>query len=232
MLVNLVRIAALFGAFSLFLLAFLQGEAESRGWFSIAEVEIDGAFQHVSEQELNLIYDGFVGKSLLFSSVNAFAEKASEPAWVNSVSVRKVWPNKLKFVVSEEVPVANWRARQVITAQGEVISPPSLPELPLPFLQGPKGTSRNVLEQFRLVSQVLTNSSLKVEKLELEERGAWNVYFTNGLLVKLGRDEILSRLQRFIAVYKSDLSGRMARIESIDARYPHGVAVIWKTLVE
>ena len=88
------------------------------------------------------------------------------------------------------------------------------------------------MEQFRLVSQVLTNSSLKVEKLELEERGAWNVYFTNGLLVKLGRDEILWRLQRVMAVYKSDIDGRMESIESFDARYPHGVAVVWKTLVE
>jgi cell division protein FtsQ len=37
-------------------------------------------------------------------------------------------------------------------------------------------------------------------------------------------------LQRFIAVYKSDLSGRMANIESIDARYPHGIAVAWQTI--
>ena len=227
-----MRIAALFGAFALFLLAFLQGEAESRGWFSITAVEIEASFSNVSEQELNLIYDGFVGQSLLFSSVLSLSKKASEPAWVNSVSVRKVWPNKLKFVVTEEVPVANWRKGQVITAQGRVISPSNSLSLPLPSLQGPVGTSRNVLEQFRLVSQVLTNSDLKVATLELEERGAWNVYFSNGLLVKLGRDEILSRLQRFIAVYKSDLSGRMARIDSIDARYPHGVAVIWNDLLE
>ncbi|KZM39087.1 cell division protein FtsQ [Marinomonas sp. SBI22] len=227
-----MRIAALFGAFSLFLLAFLQGEAESRGWFSIKEIELEGSLSYITEHELNLIYDGFLGQSLLFSSVSDLSRKASEPAWVNSVSVRKIWPNKLRFVVGEEVPVANWREGQVITAQGGVISPSALHELPLPSLQGPKGTSQTVLEQFRLVSQVLTNSDLKVDKLELEERGAWNVYFSNGLLVKLGRDEILSRLQRFIAVYKSDLSGRMARIHAIDARYPHGIAVIWKKIAE
>lgn len=227
-----MRIAALFGACALFLLAFLQGEAESRGWFSVSDIELEGAFNNISELELNAVYNGFIGQSLLLSSVDSFSVKASEPAWVNSVSVRKIWPNKLKFVIEEELPVANWRAGQIITAQGEVISPPELPKLPLPYLQGPVGMSRNVLEQFRLVSQVLTSSNLKVKTLELEERGAWNVYFTNGLLVKLGRDEILSRLQRFIAVYKTDLSGRMTRIDAVDARYPHGVAVIWKNLVE
>lgn len=227
-----MRIAALFGAFALFLLAFLQGEAESRGWFSISAIELEGRFSHISEQELYSAYGDIIGRSLLFSSVASLSKDASEPAWVDSVKVRKLWPNKLKFVVEEEVPVANWRAGQVITARGEVISPLALPSLPLPYLQGPVGMSRNVLEQFRLVSQVLTNSNLKVKTLELEERGAWNVYFTNGLLVKLGRDEILSRLQRFIAVYKSDLSGRMARIDAIDARYPHGVAVIWKSVAE
>jgi len=227
-----MRIAALFGAFALFLLAFLQGEAESRGWFSVSSIELEGRFNNISEQELNAVYGSLIGQSLLFLSVSDFSIKASEPAWVDSVRVRKVWPNKLKFEIVEELPVANWRAGQVITAQGEVISPPKLPKLPLPYLQGPVGMSRNVLEQFRLVSQVLTNSNLKVKTLELEERGAWNVYFTNGLLVKLGRDEILSRLQRFIAVYKTDLSGRMARIDAVDARYPHGVAVIWKNLIE
>ena len=223
-----MRFAALMGAFALFLLAFLQGEAESRGWFSIAEIELEGEFDRISKPELLSVYDGFLGQSLLFSSVEDISLQASEPAWVDSVTVRKLWPNKLHFVITEEMPVANWRAGQIITAQGEVISPLVSSGLPLPYLLGPVGMSRDVLEQFRLVSQVLASSDLKVKTLELEERGAWNIYFTNGLLVKLGRDEILSRLQRFIAVYKSDLSGRMARVDAIDARYPHGVAVIWK----
>jgi len=98
-----VRIAALFGAFSLFLLAFLQGEAESRGWFSIKEIELEGSLSYITEHELNLIYDGFLGQSLLFSSVSDLSRKASEPAWVNSVSVRKIWPNKLRFVVGASV---------------------------------------------------------------------------------------------------------------------------------
>lgn len=223
-----MRFAALMGAFALFLLAFLQGEAESRGWFSIAEIELEGEFDRISKPELLSVYDELLGQSLLFSSVEDISLQASEPAWVDSVTVRKLWPNKLHFVITEEMPVANWRAGQIITAQGEVISPLVSSGLPLPYLLGPVGMSRHVLEQFRLVSQVLASSDLKVKTLELEERGAWNIYFTNGLLVKLGRDEILSRLQRFIAVYKSDLSGRMARVDAIDARYPHGVAVIWK----
>ena len=223
-----MRFAALMGAFALFLLAFLQGEAESRGWFSIAEIELEGEFDRISKPELLSVYDELLGQSLLFSSVEGISLQASEPAWVDSVTVRKLWPNKLHFVITEEMPVANWRAGQIITAQGEVISPLVSSGLPLPYLLGPVGMSRHVLEQFRLVSQVLASSDLKVKTLELEERGAWNIYFTNGLLVKLGRDEILSRLQRFIAVYKSDLSGRMARVDAIDARYPHGVAVIWK----
>ncbi|MGB7392491.1 cell division protein FtsQ/DivIB, partial [Marinomonas sp.] len=81
---------------------------------------------------------------------------------------------------------------------------------------------------FGLISQVLSSTSLRIEKLSLELRGAWNITFTNGVKVKLGREEILERLQRFIAVYKSDLSGRIDQISSIDARYPHGVAVAWK----
>lgn len=105
--------------------------------------------------------------------------------------------------------------------------PPSIPELPIPHLFGPEGSSDVVLEQFGLISQVLSEGDLRIATLTLEARGAWNVSFSNGLHVKLGREEILERLQRFITVYKSDLSGRIDRITSVDARYPHGVAVGW-----
>lgn len=227
-----MRLIAFLGACLLFLLAFLQGEAESRGWFTVVEVQIVGEPQYISTNELKDAYADIVGMSLLFTSLDDIMTITSKLAWIQTTKIRKVWPNKIQVTVKEHVPLAYWRDNEIITALGLVIKPEKLPQIDLPRLLGPIGTNNVVLEQFRLVSQVLALSDLQIQMLELEERGAWNVHFTQGLLVKLGRDAILERLQRFMAVYKSDLSGRIKNVELVDARYSHGVSVTWKKVTE
>ncbi|TBR44736.1 FtsQ-type POTRA domain-containing protein [Marinomonas agarivorans] len=224
-----MRLIAFLGACLLFLLAFLQGEAESRGWFTVVEVQIEGEPNYLTTTELSEAYGDIIGMSLLFSSLQDIMQITNKPAWVQTTEIRKIWPNKILVKVKEHVPLAYWGDNEVITKFGVVIKPNQLPQEDLPRLSGPEGSNSMVLEQFRLVSQVLALSNLQMTKLELEERGAWNVYFSQGLLVKLGRDEILERLQRFVAVYKSDLSGRIKNIEQVDARYSHGIAVTWKS---
>lgn len=227
-----MRVIAFLGACLLFLLAFLQGEADSRGWFTIEEVKIENDPQYLTELEINKAYSELIGMNLLFSPLSDILTVTNQLAWIHSTKVRKIWPNKLSVTIKEHTPLAYWRSNQLITAQGKVISPRSSITLDLPKLVGPVGSSVQVLEQFRLVSQVLALSDLHIETLELENRGSWNIRFSNELVVKLGRDEILERLQRFIAVYKSDLSGRIKDVSSVDARYSHGVAVTWKTKSE
>lgn len=223
-----MRLIALLGACILFFLAFLQGEADSKGWFTIVEVQVKGDLQYASVDELNRTYTELIGQSLLLTSVSDMQKVTNKPEWIAATKVRKLWPNKLLVTVKEHMPLAYWRNDGVITAEGSVIHPKNLLSLDIPHIIGPEGSDVVVLEQFRLISQVLSNADLKIKTLQLEERGSWNVRFTNNLLVKLGRDEILERLQRFIAVYKSDLSGRIDDVDLVDARYSHGVAVTWK----
>lgn len=224
-----MRVAALIGAILLILVATFQDDDSPVTWFAIQKIEIEGDLNYVTEAELETHYSELLGESLLSLSVADALNLARSPEWVESAEVRKVWPNILQVLVHEYKPLAYWRDRQLISTSSVVIRPKQIPDLPLPRLYGPDGTSDVVLEQFGLVSQVLAATSLRIFTLTLEPRGAWNVTFTNGVVVKLGREEVLERLQRFIAVYKSDLSGRIDQITSVDARYPHGVAVGWKT---
>lgn len=225
-----MRIAALIGAILLILVATFQDENSPVTWFAIQKIEIEGDLNYVTEAELEAHYSELLGESLLSLSVADALDLARSPEWVESAEVRKVWPNILQVLVHEYTPLAYWRDRQLISTSSAVIRPNQIPDLSLPRLYGPDGTSDVVLEQFGLISQVLAATSLRIFTLTLEPRGAWNVTFSNGIVVKLGREEVLERLQRFIAVYKSDLSGRIDQITSVDARYPHGVAVGWKTI--
>ncbi|WP_328797735.1 cell division protein FtsQ/DivIB [Marinomonas vulgaris] len=208
--------------------AFFQGDDSSEEWFAIEKVEIQGDLEYTTHAALESEYVAFLGRSLLSVSLSEVLSSVLSSEWVQSAEIRKVWPNTLQILVHEHTPLAYWRNGQLISTSADIISPRRVPELPLTHLHGPEDASDIVLEQFGLVSQVLSSSTLKVSVLTLEPRGAWRITFANGIEVKLGRDDILERLQRFIAVYESDLSGRMGLIDSVDARYPHGVAVSWK----
>lgn len=222
-----MRIAALIGAILLILFAVFQGKGSSENWFAIHSIEIKGDLKHASASQLQKDYASLLGKSLLTTSLSEIKAVALSPQWVQSVEVRKVWPNTLQVLVHEHEPLAYWNDRQLITTGAVIISPKTVPDLPLPKLFGPEDSSDVVLQQFGLISQVLSLGSLRIETLKLEPRGAWVITFKNGILVKLGREAILERLRRFIAVYKTDLSGRIGQISFVDARYPHGVAVAW-----
>ncbi|SBS30061.1 Cell division protein FtsQ [Marinomonas spartinae] len=223
-----MRIAALIGAILLIVIAVFQGKESPESWFAIHAIEIKGQLKYSSRDQLQKDYTSLLGKSLLTTSISQIKAVALSPQWVQSVEVRKVWPNTLQVVVHEHEPLAYWNDGQVITTGAVIISPKSIPNLPLPKLLGPEDSSDVVLKQFGLISQVLSLTSLRIDSLQLKPRGAWVIVFKNGIKVKLGREDILERLQRFIAVYKTDLSGRIDQISSVDARYPHGVAVAWK----
>ena len=222
-----MRIAALIGAILLIVVATFQGNDSPETWFAIENIEIKGDLKYAKKTELQSDFSSLLNQSLLSVSLSDALTTVMSSEWVASAEIRKVWPNTLQVLVHEHTPLAYWGDGQVLSTSAAVITPKTVPDLPLTRLYGPEDSSDIVLEQFGLVSQVLASSSLRIFSLTLEPRGAWNIVFTNGVAVKLGRSEILERLQRFIAVYKSDLSGRIDQITSVDARYPHGVAVGW-----
>ncbi len=224
----MIRTVALIGAVSLIIFAVFQGKKSSENYFSINKIEIQGSFKYISKNQLQTDYESLIGKNLLTTSLSEIKTVALLPQWIQSVEVRKVWPKTLQVLVYEHEPLAYWNDRKIITTGAVVISLKSILNLPIPKLFSPEDSSDIVLQQFELISQVLSLTSLRIKTLKLDPRGAWVLIFKNGIYLKLGRENILERLQRFIAVYKTDLLGRMDQIISVDTRYPHGVAVAWK----
>ena len=226
-----MRTAAFIGAVLLIVFALFQENpdqvASSAPMFDIRKVEVVGDLQYADREDLQKSYNRLIGLGLFTEPMQALKYVAEQPAWIESAQIRRVWPHTVRIEVHEHKPVAYWNDGKIITADGKVITPNGTLDLPLTQLYGPLDTEHVVLDQFILISQMLSTTSLRVASLKLESRGAWMISFVNGVSVKLGRDTVLERLQRFVAVYKSDLSGRIDRIASVDARYPHGVAVKW-----
>ena len=44
----------------------------------------------------------------------------------------------------------------------------------------------------------------------------------------LGRDNLVEKLRRFIAIHEAELKPQLANIQRVDLRYPNGLAVAWR----
>ena len=85
------------------------------------------------------------------------------------------------------------------------------------------------MQQYQMLSQILRPLGFSITRLELRERGSWFVSTAQGIELLLGRDHLVEKVQRFVAIYNKALKDKADNIASVDLRYPNGLAVAWRT---
>ncbi|MBV8666005.1 MAG: cell division protein FtsQ/DivIB [Burkholderiaceae bacterium] len=153
--------------------------------------------------------------------------------WVRRATVRREWPNKLVVAVEEHVPLGTWTDDgRLLSVKGEAFTA-NMAEAeedgPLPEFGGPDGSEKDVMTRYRDLNAWLAPLKLRPTSLQLSGRYAWSVKLDNGVSVELGREQSSStlreRLDRLVAAYPQLLERLQNRIESIDLRYPNGLAL-------
>ena len=71
--------------------------------------------------------------------------------------------------------------------------------------------------------------TLRLTGVRLDERGAWELELGDGLQVRLGRQDVHERLERFIRLASPLVAKRVAEISYVDMRYTNGFSVGWNT---
>ena len=150
-------------------------------------------------------------------------------AWVDEVSVRKVWPGKLHVQVRERQAAARWHAGGLVDIDGAWFHPGGGKGLErLPVLRGPDGTSVEMLKRLRVLSAILAPVGQDVVRLELNRASGWQIELAGGLTLVAGHDFPDSALNKIAQALPSMLGDRFADAENIDLRYANGFAVRFK----
>ncbi len=196
----------------------------------ISNVKLYGNFKHLQAAELQQrLQAEYVGN---FFSVNVdqVQQFLHQQYWVYQVAVRKQWPDTLVVVVTEQQPAAIWNAEQLINKKGEVFTAP-LEQLQttLPLLHGPEGSEQDALNMFTHMQKLLQLHEFSISKVWLTERFAWRLELADGVQLKLGREDTLKRLQRFIELYPTMQQHNAAGMAEVDLRYDTGIAVRYAT---
>jgi cell division protein FtsQ len=141
---------------------------------------------------------------------------------VETVKIEKIFPDELHLKITEFKPIARWQKTAsdqmwLVSSTGELFKGETKENLPL--WQGNISQLIELKEKFEEARVILETHQLKINTLQINAWGSWQLVLQNGLLIKIGKD--FSRLQWFIKWYPKLPTNAI----SFDLRYPHGIAV-------
>lgn len=201
--------------------------------FPLREVVVAHELREVQRSEVEYALNGLLRGNFFSVNVDVVRQSLEKLPWVRRAEVRRRWPARLEVRIEEQQAVARWGEdmAQWVNPYGEVFSasPPQEGGESLPILQGPNGSSAEVLRRYAEFTQTLAAIDRRPLQLTLSQRLAWKLHMDDGMDVELGREQqkasISTRLARFVEVYPMALAERKPRPTVVDMRYPNGLAL-------
>jgi cell division protein FtsQ len=195
----------------------------------VRKLDIEGRFQRVTRLDILAAAQPALEESFLTLDLDDIRGRVAAIDWVDTVRLRRVWPDTLRISYEEHRAAASWGDDGLLNTRGELFADGVQRDYPeLPSLAGPEGSHRRVAATYLAVRDRLARANLILESIEMDARGAFSIGLAGGVRVRIGRDDVDRRIDRFFAAAVPTLASELDRIQYIDLRYPNGFAVGWR----
>ena len=192
----------------------------------VKQFKVTGDIRADQRMQILMYLAGIDGDSNDIRLIQASVESIS---WVESASVLRHWPNKISIDVVPQRAIALWNDVGYISSNGDVFIANYQSQIQLAKLYGPLSREAEVMRQYQSLNNTLLETGRSIAMLSLDGRGAWTLIDDLGIEVKLGKEDLLERVQRLLfIVERIDSMGRLNEVSQIDTRYSNGVAVSWQ----
>ena len=196
-------------------------------------VGIDGEMHYLQRERLERAGIQAVKGSFFSVDLARIRAELADLPWVDSVTIRRVWPDTLRVQVLEQQPLARWGEDALLNPRGEIFRPQPLPAFPqLTVLEGQAEDAGSISREYQRIDTLLKTIGLELARVRVDARQAWLLRTRDGLEIHLGRKEILPRLARFVRLYPRLEQSDQARLKMVDLRYTNGFSASWEALSE
>ena len=228
---------ALLGVLVLSLLASGIWWVAQRPMFTLKTIRVEGvgemALRHVNASTVRTTAVPRIKGNFFTANLDTVRTAFEAVPWVRKASVRREWPNKLIVTVEEHEPLGTWgEDGRLLSVKGDVFTAnlaEAEEEHELAEFGGPEGSEKEVVARYRQLQDWYKPVSLSPEGVWLSGRYAWSVRLNNGMTVELGREAssttLKDRVDRLVKIYPQLVTRLQDRIESVDMRYPNGLAL-------
>ena len=196
--------------------------------FNLSVVELEAEPLNVNMAQIKAVLDSELNGNFFTADLEYLQKKIEGVPWVRSANVRRHVPWQLKVTLEEHVVLARWDKTTWVNHQGELfqaqISNKEISEK-YPDFTGPPESAFEVTQMYFELNRLLLPLKQTISHISLSPRRAWQVRLQNGMLLDLGREKVMSRLARFVAVYPQSLAAVQGLVNYVDLRYPNGFAV-------
>ncbi|KGE03262.1 cell division protein FtsQ/DivIB [Pseudohaliea rubra] len=192
----------------------------------VGRIAVAGKLENVQRDEVRSVVAGVLDGGFVGADLAALRGHLEALPWVYEAAVRRRWPDTLEITVQEQLPIAHWGEEGFLNHEAEVFRTSAASRWQgLPTLDGPPGSQERLMDYYQRLRDMLAPADLKVTALRQDERGQLEARLADGLRLRLGSEEFLLRVQRFIDLYRDDLQARGPVVASVDLRYASGAAV-------
>lgn len=203
--------------------------------FQVSQIVLHGN-DRLSRGEAMALVGDLRGRNILAVGLDDWRQRLMTSRWVEGVTVRRVLPRTLDFVVRERTPMGIARVGRdlfLVDSRGTMIDEygPTYADLDLPIIDGLSQGSpsdgplvvdatRTALAA-RLIADVGQHQNISARVSQIDVRDARDaVVLLDGdtVLLRLGDKDFAARLQDYLDV-STALKDRMSGIDTVDLRF-------------
>jgi len=186
----------------------------------------NGELRHETREQIDKVVRSKIAGNFLTVDLDATRDAFEKLPWVRAATVRRHWPQTLEVTLEEHVAMARWGSEALVNTHGEVFDGAAITlDGELPVFIGPPESSFDVARQYAAFSKLLQPLRQNIVQLNLSPRRAWRIHLENGTVLELGRDQMETRLARYVLAYDRSLAQLNQQLSYVDLRYSNGFAV-------
>lgn len=202
--------------------------------FNIRKITLTGDAAHVDRKQLQTSVIEMIEGNYFSLNSASIVETILTLPWVDTVRLRRQWPDTLTIDIEEYQPIAHWGEEQWLTTTGKLVSLPLARNVVLPQLEGPQNSVDRVWESYQKWSALFAQNGIRLRKMKLSKQHLYNLkleYTTHqenapkGFEMILLEDNADQQLVTFLSSRRQALIEFPRLIKTVDLRYTSGFSI-------